>query len=92
MSQTSLIPVTPGQRYTATVWLKTSAGSGNLTLTFFQEGSYTGAAYTSADASGDWTQVSVSGTAPAGATSVRLEFRYYGPGSLWADDIALQQS
>jgi hypothetical protein len=88
MSKTTIIPVTPGKTYTATVWLKTSNGNGDLSLTFWENGTYADTD-SSQSTSGGWTQVTARGTAPAGATSVRLELRYTGPGSMWADDVAL---
>jgi hypothetical protein len=95
MSQTSGIAVTPGATYHVSAWLRTSGagtGGGRLATTFYN-GSYLPSATSSTALSGttDWTLVSMTVTAPAGATNLRVEFRLYGPGTLWADDATVAE-
>lgn len=93
LSNTSAIPATAGKTYTASVWVKTSAVAqyANLSINFWTgTTAYTGYNYDSTTVTGSssgWTQLTVSGLAPAGTASVRAEFRLYGPGTMWADDL-----
>jgi hypothetical protein len=93
MTQTSAIPVAPGTTYQVSAWLRTSgAGSSAARLaSTFYNGSYLPSSNSASALSGttDWTLVSMSVTAPAGATHLRVEFRLYGPGTLWADDVTV---
>jgi len=93
MTKNYLIAVEPGKSYSTSVWIKTSGGKANLSVTYWKQGvGYTGKAYASSMLSGinDWTQANVSFTVPdTGVTHIRLEMRYYGSGSGWFDDLQL---
>ncbi len=93
MSLTSLIPVTPGRAYTASVWLKTAGVSdAHLSSVLWSGGTALGTDDSQVlSGTQDWTQVSLQVNAPPGATSVRVEFRLRGAGTLWADDVSVQQ-
>jgi hypothetical protein len=96
MSQTAAIAATPGTTYTASVYLKTafasSSARANLSIDFWDSNrAYLGVTADSAQLSGTqpWTSVSTTAKAPPRTAFVRLEFRLFGPGTLWADDVAL---
>jgi hypothetical protein len=93
MSKVDSIPAEAGATYKATVWLKTLKTAGDITITFWgpscSSNWYCGVAESSSQTSGDWSAVSVQGTAPPGTTKVRVEFRITGGGTLWADDLAV---
>jgi hypothetical protein len=92
MSQASLLPVRAGSSYSVSAFLKLAAvgGSAFVTVGYYDAGGgFLGNGASSQALSGtrDWTQVGLQVTPPAGATLMRLEFRLYGPGTLWIDDI-----
>lgn len=92
MSRIAEIPATAGTRYTASAWMKTAGVTDRavLAVTFWNSSQqYLGVTATSAPLTGTtaWTQLSLSATAPAGTASLRVEFRLYGPGTLWTDDV-----
>jgi hypothetical protein len=91
MTLPALIPVTPGKRYTISAWVMTSAAASTTVAGSFYNGSSFLPADSSASLSGTngWTQQTFTTTAPAGATQLRVEFRLYGPGALWADDLSV---
>ncbi len=94
LSNTSQIPAQPGKTYTASAWLKTTnANQANLSINFWNGGSHLGT-YTSQTLTGTqpFTQLTVQATAPAATTSIRIEFRLTGPGTLWADDAIVTAS
>jgi hypothetical protein len=93
------IAVTPGTQYTVTFWYKTGGdsarfrfwgqwrdanGTVDVTNDPFQIGTYI------ETATNEWTQVTISSTAPAGATILRASFRNYSNSSdLYIDDVVL---
>ncbi len=85
--------VVAGHQYTASVWLKTQNVSSQalLNMRFFKSWSVaiSGVSSTGVSGTSDWTQVSVTGTAPATTTMIYLEFMLYGRGTMWADDVYL---
>jgi hypothetical protein len=96
MSNTTAIPATPGSTYTASVYLTTafasSSARANLSIDFWDSArTYLGVTADSAQLVGtqDWTYVFTSSKAPPRTAYVRLEFRLFGPGTLWADDVTL---
>jgi hypothetical protein len=95
LSRTTRIPAQAGGVYTASVWLKTAnaGGRGVLAMNFWNASSAVLASLEGGSITGtrDWTKVSVTGTAPAGTAYVRVEFRLWGPGTLWADDVSLSR-
>lgn len=94
MTMTDAIRVGGGVQVSASAWLRAAGvvGSGQLAASFWSSAyAYLGTTLASAGSvtgSQDWTRVSLTGTAPAGAAFMRLELRLYGPGSLWADDLS----
>lgn len=94
MSVTTRIAAQAGTRYSATAWLKTSGGSANISMTFWGPSCANGycGSSSSEDTSGDWQRAMTTETAPRGTTSVRIEFRLNGIGTLWADDADLSST
>jgi hypothetical protein len=94
LTQMRAIPVTPGQTYDVSAWLRTTgtAAKGRLSVNFWTAGGvYIPATVDTPTLSGthDWTQQTLHLTAPPGAANLRVEFRLNGPGTLWADDLSL---
>ena len=94
MSRTTSIPATAGTTYTFSAYLKTSFGvnSANLSLDFWNAaGTWLGVTADSARlvSTHEWTYVFVTAKAPAKSAFVRMEFRLFGPGTVWADDASL---
>jgi hypothetical protein len=91
MTNTTAVTAAGGTTYTGSVYLKTAgAHRANLSLTFWNAPvNYLGLTAYSQAVSGtrDWTQVSVQAKAPAGTAHVRIEFRLFGPGTRWGDDV-----
>ncbi|HYE34678.1 hypothetical protein, partial [Methylocaldum sp.] len=94
LSRTKRITATAGETYTATAWLKSQnlAQNGMLTINFWNSsgqhlGSYNSP--TQVRGTSNWTPVSVDAMAPLGSAYARVEFRLYGSGTLWVDDISL---
>jgi|GEM_PF-3531792 len=95
VSKVSNIGAVAGQTYIASVWMKTSGVTqyGELLINFWDSNQvYLNKYYISPHVSGtsNWTQLTVSGIAPANTKYVRAEFRLYGPGTIWVDDVQLQ--
>jgi hypothetical protein len=93
LSNTTSIGATAGSSYTATAWFKTvnATDHGVITINFWNSSSQVlgGMDGGTINGSTDWKQLSVSGTAPAGTAFIRVEFRLWGGGTLWADDVTL---
>jgi hypothetical protein len=93
LSETSTIPVNPGESYDVSAWMRTEGAqpAGVLSVKFWTAaGVYIPRTiYAPLALSGphDWTQLSLSTTAPPGAAFLRIELRLNGPGTLWADDV-----
>jgi hypothetical protein len=98
MSRVTALPVSP-QVFSVSVFLKTKQadhGYAGLTLTYWTAaGTYiSGSAVdspTRLTGSQDWTQLVVGVSPPPGAAFVRVEFRLKGPGTLWVDDLDVEQ-
>ncbi|GAN31511.1 hypothetical protein [Candidatus Brocadia sinica] len=95
MSKTTEIGAFAGAYYTASVWMK--AGSinqyGKLVINFWDSSlKYLGGYKSSGLVSGTsgWTKITVQGTALSNAAYLRVEFRLYGPGTLWIDDVTIK--
>jgi hypothetical protein len=92
MSRTTKIAAIPGKTYYASAWMKSNvSGKANFVINFWNAsfvhlGGYESTYVTTTNT---WKQVSASGIAPANTAYARLEFRLYGPGTLWSDDVSL---
>jgi hypothetical protein len=93
LSNTTSIGATAASSYTATAWFKTvnATDHGVITINFWNSSSQVlgGMDGGTINGSTDWKQLSVTGTAPAGTAFIRVEFRLWGGGTLWADDVSL---
>ena len=94
LSQMRAIPVTPGRSYDISAWLKTLGGQANAHLSvnvWTADGVYIPATIDAPTLAGthDWTPQGLHVTAPPGAAYLRVELRLNGPGTLWADDVAV---
>jgi hypothetical protein len=89
MNKVTEIPVTPGNTYRVSAWLKTAAVSNKaLVAVAFSNGSTYSSAVNSASfvrGTSGWTLVETQATAPAGMTYLRAELRLSGPGTMWGD-------
>jgi len=92
------IPVTPGKKYTFKAWVKTDLSSGwsNISLVFFtQNGWFSGLTTESGKVQGksDWTERSVTLTAPKDAKNAILFFNVKNAiGSCWFDEVSFSES
>src|SRR5690606_15698408 len=93
------IEVTPGTEYTVTFWYKTGGDAARFRF-WGQWRDASGVVEVSEDPfqsgtfieipEGEWTQLSISSTAPAGATILRASFRNYSNSSdLYIDNVVL---
>jgi hypothetical protein len=91
------IPVAAGASYLVSAWLRTLtvAGSARLTVAYFNaSGAVLGTVATAPlnlSGTNDWTELSFTVVAPAGAKHARMEFRLNGPGTIWVDDAFFAQ-
>jgi hypothetical protein len=95
LSKTDRMAATAGKSYSASVNFKTSAASAGakLVLNFWDANqAYLGGVVSSAVGKGtaDWTLVAVAAFAPPNTRTMRVEFRLYGSGTLWIDDIVVR--
>jgi hypothetical protein len=97
VSRVTALPLSP-QVLTVSVFLKTDqvdGGYAGLTLTYWTAaGTYIpDSAVDSSIMTGtqDWTPVVLGVLPPPGAAFVRVEFRLKGPGTLWIDDLDVEQ-
>ncbi|MBV8880182.1 MAG: hypothetical protein JO332_09480, partial [Planctomycetaceae bacterium] len=93
LSKTTSLSAQPGASYTASAWFKSmnATDHGVITINFWNSASQVLSGVDGGTISGstDWKQLSVSGTAPAGTAFIRVEFRLWGSGTLWTDDVVL---
>ena len=94
MSKTDKISGQAGNDYSAYVWMKSISvvQYGKLVINFWDASlNYLGGTESAGSIRGttDWTQLAVQGIAPSKTAFVRVEFRLYGPGTLWVDDVNL---
>lgn len=94
MTLTDAIRVTAGVATTASAWLHTANVNGGfavIAVSYWTASSgYVGASTGTSDpivGKQDRRQLAVTTTAPHGAATIRVEFRRYGSGTLWADDL-----
>lgn len=89
------IPVRPGKRYRATVWIRTEKATGNNQIGLFW---YTGDMwhYIREDRSetvtgtNDWRKISITASAPKNAAFVRVNLiSENNSGKVWFDDVVL---
>ncbi|MBI3855857.1 MAG: VCBS repeat-containing protein [Planctomycetes bacterium] len=96
LSKTTSITAQAGATYKANAWFKTSGVSDHavITINFWDANGAVLGGNDGGTLSGtsNWTQLNVQGTAPAGTAFVRVEFRLWGPGSMWADDVTLTKN
>jgi hypothetical protein len=89
--------VYPADVLRAAVFLRTAgvaSGHASLSLTYWKGGLYAGRTLdspVSLSGTQDWTEVTVTGAPPAGATCARVEFRLFGRGTLWIDDLVVER-
>jgi hypothetical protein len=90
----SVINRIPADFFHASVYLKTQAvdhGYAQLCVSYWRsDQSYAGVTTCSTDTltgSRDWTLLTVLPVSVPGSAFARLEFRLFGPGTLWADDV-----
>jgi hypothetical protein len=93
-SNTSSVPAVAGRTYTFTAWIKSLSVTDhvNLAVDFWNaSGTYLGSTCNSTDLTGtsDWTTRTATCTAPANSAFVRIEFRLFGSGTAWFDDVSL---
>ena len=94
MTQTKTIAAAPGHRYDVSAWLKTknATNKAQVTVSFWTASL---AALTPISSStpisgtNDWTNLSLTATAPASTAYLRVELRLNGPGTLWSDDLSV---
>ena len=96
LSNTDAIAVMPGAGYDVSAWLKSVGGpsaTGRLSVNFWDASRVyipaTVDAPETVNGTQDWTRLGLHVTAPKGAVYLRVEFRLNGPGTLWADDVAV---
>jgi hypothetical protein len=96
LSNTTSIPAQAGATYKASAWFKTVNASdhGVITINFWNSSSAVLGGVDGGTISGttDWTQLNVQGVAPAGTAFIRIEFRLWGAGTMWTDDVTLSQN
>lgn len=96
LSKTTSIPAQAGATYKASAWFKTSGVSDHagITINFWDANSVHLGSTDGNTLSGtaNWTLLSTQAVAPAGTVNVRVEFRLWGPGSMWADDVTLTKN
>lgn len=92
LSNTNSIAASAGKTYVVSGYVRTISGSGTLAVNFWKsDRSYTGTTCETTSSSGDWALVSTSCAAPAGTAFVRLEMRLWVPGTVWFDDVSVNQ-
>jgi hypothetical protein len=71
------------------------AGSVRLSVVYFNSaGTQTGGVATAPQTlsgTNDWSELSFTVVPPAAAKYARVEFRLYGPGTMWVDDVLVAQ-
>ena len=89
--------VYPADILKVSAFLKTQGvtnGRGLLAVTYWNGSTYAGRTVDSPlslTGTSDWTQVTVFGSPPTGATCARVEFRLFGGGTLWIDDLVVER-
>lgn len=95
MTNLTAIPVTPGYSYAVSAWLSAFAitQQGLVSVSFWNSAfGYLGTTLDSTNAvtaNRYWTHVSLVGVAPAASAYMRVEARLVGPGTLYADDLVV---
>lgn len=102
LSNTASVSAQPGKTYEGSMWVKTQSAQGTteVALNFWNGSTHlqTFSSSQSVVSTQDWTQVTVSGVAPAGSTNMRLELRRGGSGGqtlsgiVWGDDVVMQEA
>ncbi len=86
-------PIQPGTKYKLEAWIKTKElKATSRVILAWQDGHnwISEDATNSIDGTSDWKRVSLTATAPKGATEVRVLFEVgYGNGTAWLDDVLL---
>lgn len=95
LSRTTIIAAEPGKTYRASVFMRTSAVANKaaLAINFWDASSkHLGTVESlKLSSTNNWRLLTVEGTAPAGTRSIRVEFRLYGSGAIWADDVTINR-
>jgi hypothetical protein len=93
LSKTNSIGAQAGGVYRASAWFRTSGVTDRavITVNFWDANSVHLGSTDGGTLSGtsNWTLLTTQATAPANTAFVRVEFRLWGPGSMWADDVTL---
>jgi hypothetical protein len=96
MTRTKTIEAAPGALYRASTYFRTVSVTNKvvLSLQFWDADLKHLGGIESLKLSGTspWRLLAVERTAPAGSRYVRVEFRLYGPGTMWADDVSLTRA
>jgi hypothetical protein len=96
LSKTTSIGAQAGGTYNASAWFMTSGVSDHavITINFWDANSNHLGSTDGNTLSGTtgWTLLSTQATAPPNTAFVRVEFRLWGPGSMWADDVTLTKN
>jgi hypothetical protein len=96
-----MLPIIGGKTYTIAVWMKTFnvnsyLGSGALLAVQFFDGygmpTDVKAVSDPLTGTNDWTEMSVTITAPVEAERIRIALIINGTGTVWFDDVSLIQS
>ena len=101
LSNSSLVSAQAGKTYQGSMWVKTQNAQGSIAVVGnFWNGSTHLQTFSVSPVLGvtqDWMLVTVSGTAPAGTTNMRVELRRMGTGgqtlsgTVWVDDVSIQE-
>ncbi|MDP1688935.1 MAG: fibronectin type III domain-containing protein [bacterium] len=97
LNKNEKIPVIAGHKYVVSLWLKTQnvTQHAELNVNFWGPDSQTyinknGGSSAIITGSNDWTLVSVQVDAPLNAEYLRFEASLYGSGTLWIDDVSVE--
>jgi hypothetical protein len=87
------LPMSPGTKLKASVWVKTKATSGGAYLTLYYYGPKKcfDQVPTNRTISEDWTKLEVAGVAPAGTERVCIGLNFFGEGKAWFDDVVFEK-
>lgn len=97
LNKNGKIPIIAGHKYNVSLWLKTENVDQHAELNVNYWGpdsqiyiNKSGGSSAIIFGNSDWTQVSVQAEAPTVAAYLRFEARLYGSGTLWIDDVVVQ--
>ena len=87
------LPMPPGTKLKASVWVKTDATSGGAYLSLYYYGPRTCFAHVTTDRvlPDDWTKLEVEGVAPEGTHRACIGLNFFGEGKAWFDDAVFEK-